>query len=150
MVAQQLHFDVAQRSDVLLQVNVAVAERRPRLGGYAAEQLMEGARGFHQLDAFAAAAMHSLDEDGIADFLREVRGPQRIRHHAVAARHHRHPEPHGRGDGVGLVAHRLHAGNRRADEVDAVGTHQLSELAALGEEADARMQRVHPLVLRHG
>ena len=145
-VAQKLHLDVAQRGHELLQVQIAIAKGAARLGGDPMKQLMEVRGPLHRLNALAAAAMHGLDEHRVADLGGHLGGPLRIGEDALAAGHHRHFQTHGRGDGVGLVAHGLHAGHRRSDEVDAPAADQFRELGALRQKADARMQGVHLLL----
>ena len=145
-VAQDLHLDMTQRGDVAFEIDVAVAERRAGLHRDAVEGLVEVVGGLHDLDALAAAAVYRLDEHRIADNRGDVGRPVAVGEDAVAAGHHRHAVLDGGGDGVGLVAHGLHAGDRGADEVDAVGTDEFRELGILGQEADSRVKRVHLLV----
>ena len=146
-VAQQLHLNVPQRRDALLQIDVAVAEGALRLGGDPMEELKELRAALHHLNALAAASVNGLDEHRIADFVGHLGGPFGVGQNAVAARNHWHPQTQRGVDGVGLVAHGLHAGDGRPDEVQAAAAGQFRELGAFGQEADARMQRVRPLLL---
>ena len=141
-VAQHLHFDVPQRRDESLQIDVAAAESGRRLGGDAMKRLVEVARRLHRGDAFAATPMHGLDEHRIADRRRGGGGAVAIGQHAVTARHHRHAVRERSGDRVRLVAHRLHAGNRRPHEVDAARAHQFGKARVLRKKTNARMQGV--------
>ena len=141
-VAQQLRFDVAQRRNVLFEVNVAVAECGARFHRDAMERLVEVVGRIDHLNAFAAAAVHRLDQHRVTDLIGDFGGAFDVRQNAVASRYHRNFEPQRRVDRVRLVAHRFHAGDRRADEIDAVAAAQLGEARILRQKADARVQRI--------
>ena len=110
---------------------------------------MEFGGGLHHLNALAATAMHRLDEHGITKLRSHLLRAVRIGENTVAAGNHGHLEPAGRGNGIGLVAHGFHGGDRRPDEVDAAAAHQFGELGVLRQEADAGVQRIHPFLLGH-
>ena len=148
-VAQDLHLDVPQGSHVFLQVHIAVAEGAARLGPYPVKQLVKLGLRLHHLDALAATSVHRLDQHGITEFRGHLLRPVRVRENAVAAGNHGHLEPGRGGDGVGLVAHGFHGGDRRPDEVDAVAAHQFGKLGVLGQEADSRVQGIHSLLFGH-
>ena len=86
--------------------------------------------------------MNRLDHDREADLGGELCRVLRIGEHAVAARHDWDVELLRGLHGVRFVAHPLHAGDRRADEVELVETDEIGEGRALGQKADSRVDRI--------
>ncbi len=146
-VPKQLGLDVPQGGDVLLQVDVPVSEGRARFDGDPVKKLVERISRLHNLNPLATSAMHGLNENRVDDLLRHLGGTLDVGEDAVASRHHRNVEAQRGVDGVGFVAHGLHAGHRGPDEVDPVRADQLGKLRILREKADAGMQRVGAFVL---
>ena len=141
-VPQYLHFQMAHELDELLQIHVSIAEGAEGLLAGARKGLVELLSGSHHAHPLAAPPEGRLDQDGIADLVGDGLGVHRVREHPLAAGYHLHPEPPGRGDGVGLVAHPLHAEVARADEVEPVLAAELGVAGVLGKKADPGMDRV--------
>ena len=143
LVAHDLELDVARPREILLDVHVAVAERRQRLGARELERALELVGVLRDAHALAAAARRRLDDDGKADLLREARAPR--------------PRPRP-GPGVpgmigtptAVIALRAAALSPMTRICSAVGpmnamlvaVHDLGELRVLGEKAVAGMDGV--------
>ena len=139
VIAEHLELDVARVLDVLLEVDVADAERRLRLALRGLERLAQLARRADDAHAAAAAAGDRLDDH------REARGPCAILRRlllavdrAVAARQDRDAGLLHRAPRARLVAEQPDDVRRRADELDVAGLADFGEVGALGQEAVAR------------
>ena len=73
LVAEHLELDVARRVDVLLEVDVAVAESRLGLPLRRLQRLRQLARLLDHAHAAAAAAGGRLDDDRVADLPGDLR-----------------------------------------------------------------------------
>ena len=89
LVGEDLHLDVPRPREVLLQVELAVAERRLRLGARHRHRRRQLRRGVHHLHAAAAAAGRRLDQHRIADGLGDRARLVLVLHRAVGAGDHR-------------------------------------------------------------
>ena len=147
-VAEDLELDVPRLREVLLEVDAPVAESALGLRGRELEggrELLVGARDAH---AAAAASGHRLQEDGIADALREVHRVLDRVERAGAAGNRRHAHlPDGRLRD-GLVAHPPDRVRRRADPLQPDLLEDLREVRVLREEAVAGMHGVGARDLR--
>src|SRR5437867_10948332 len=72
MVAEDLELDVARTLDVLLDVDVADAERRLRFALRGLDRVRQLVRGAHDAHPASAAAGRRLDDDRIAELLRQL------------------------------------------------------------------------------
>ena len=146
-VAEDLHLDVARAAHELLDVQVAVAERRLRLGAAALVDGGDLVGALHHARAPAAAAADRLEHHGAAgaEALLKV-GEEVLRlgdgHRVVDAAHDGHVGRHGGGAGARLVAEELEGLDARADEGQAGVGAGAGEAGVLGEEAVAGMHGV--------
>ena len=90
VVAEDLELDVARRLDVLLDVDVADAERRLGLALRGLERVRQLRRRSHDAHAAAAAAGRRLDDDRVADLLGDLERLLLALDRAVAAGQDRH------------------------------------------------------------
>src|SRR5687768_17012516 len=142
MVAEHLELDVARVLDVLLDVDVADAERRFRfaLGGLEClGQLLDVADDAH---AAPAAARDGLDDDRQAEVPRDLERLLFAVDRTVAAREDRYAGLAHGAAGPRLVAEQADYVGRRADELDVTGLAHLGEIRALREKPVAGMDRV--------
>ncbi len=150
LVAEDLHLDVAGLLEVLLHVEVAVAEGRVGLRAGHLEGRLQFLLAPHDPHALAAAPGAGLEDDGVADLLGQFLGFVRGGHRAVG--------PGQDGDarrlhgplGLGLVPHEGDGLGARADEGDVARLADLGELRRLGEEAVAGVDGVGVADLRRG
>ena len=143
MVAQHLKFDVPGTLDKLFQVHVGNAKGLLRLvarglpGGH---QVLAAA---HHAHAPAAAARRRFDDQRIPDAVAFGGGGLGIEHQAVAPRH----DGHSRGGHLAprllLFTHQPQHLGRGADKADVRGLANLREIRVFGQEAVARVNRVH-------
>ena len=141
-VRQHLDLDVARVLDELLDEHAVVGEAGARLVGGGAEalaRLLVAARDAH---ALAAAAGRGLDHDRIADFLGDLHRLVGILDHAEIAGDGIDARFLGQLLGFDLVAHRGDGVRIGPDEGDARLLQRRRELAVLGQEAIAGMDRL--------
>ena len=142
MIAEDLELDVARRLEVLLDVDVADAERRFRLALRRLERVRQVGRLLDDAHAAAAAAGDRLDDDRIADLLRDLGRALFALDRTVAAGQHRHAGLLHRPARLGLVAEQANHARVGADEADVARLADFGEVGALRQEAVAGMQRV--------
>ena len=142
VIAEDLELDVARVLDVLLDVDVADAERRFGLALRGLERLRQLRRRADDAHAAAAAAGDRLDDDRVAELLRDFLRLVLAVDRAVAARQDRHAGLLHRPPRARLVAEQPDHVRRRPDELDVAGLADLGEVGALREEAVAGMDRV--------
>ena len=142
LVAEDLELDVARRLDVLLDVDVAHAERRFRLALRGLDRVRQLARRAHDPHAAAAAAGGRLDDDRIADLLGDLERLLLALDRAVAARQDRHAGLLHHPARPRLVAHQADHLRVGTDEPDVAGLADFREIGALRQEAVARVNRV--------
>ena len=141
-VAEDLELDVPRLVEVLLEVDLGVAER---LLGLVARRLVGGGElplVAGDAHAAAAAAGRRLQDDGIADLSREREGLVHRVERTGRARKGRDARGRHRPAGERLVAHLPDRLGRRPDEGDVAVLEDLGEVCVLGEEAVARVDRV--------
>ncbi len=141
-VAENLDLDVARLGEILLHVDLVVAEGRLGLGARRRQGHAEVCRRLRDLHAASAAAGCSLDQDGEAHRLGDLHRLGFAVHRAVGSRHHRNAKPLGGLLGLDLVAHDADVFRRRADEGDLVLFEDLGEAGVLGQESVAGVHRV--------
>ncbi len=141
-VAEHLELDVARVAEIFLHVDGVVAERRAGFGRGLAHQAFELFLARHDLHAAPAAARRRLDQDRVADLLRQALCfPDRLER-SFRAGDERQAEL-GRGAlGLDLVAHRPDMLGLGADPDDVVELDDLRELRVFGEEAVAGVDGV--------
>ena len=142
LIAEHLHFDVARVLDVLLDVDVTVAERRFRLALRGLERLAHLAGVADDPHAAAAAAGDRLDDHREAQLAGDLEGLLFAVDRPVAAGQDRHAGLLHRAPRAGLVAEQPDDVRRRADELDVAGLADFGEVGALREEPVAGMDRV--------
>ena len=138
-VREHLDLDVAGLDDRLLEVDRAVAERRPCFGARQAERGLELPRRRHQAHTLPAPAPGRLDHHREADVLR---GPERfgVRFDRIGgARHDRHARLDRGAARRGLVAHAGDRGRRGAHVDETRAPTRLGEPRVLGQEPVAGM-----------
>ena len=142
-VAEDLHLDVARAAHELLDVHVAVAERRLGLGAAALVDGGDVVGALHHARTPSAAAADRLDHHGAA-VRQTVEECLRLgdRHGMVDAVHDRHVGRRGGGAGARLVAEELERLDARADEGQPGLGAGAGEAGVLGEEAVAGMHGV--------
>ena len=128
--------------DVLLDVDVADAERRLGLALRGLERLAELGRRADDAHAAAAAAGDSLDDHREAELAGDLERLLFAVDRTVAPGQDRHAGLLHRAPGAGLVAEQPDDVRRRADELDVAGLADLREVGALGEESVAGMDGV--------
>ncbi len=140
-VGEDLHLDVARPHHGLLEEDAGVAERGAGLAHRLGDRGRQLRRRLDAAHAAPAAAGDGLDEDREADV-----GGLRDERVDVVGRLGRAQHGHARGDRVllrgDLVARHLERLRRRSDEGDAVLGGARGELAVLGEESVAGVDRV--------
>ncbi len=141
-VAQNLELDVSRAREILLDVDLAVAERGERFGPRQLKRSREILRVGGDAHSLSAAAGRRLDDHGKADFPREPESFVRVVNRPVRARNDRHSDVLHRLAGGGLVAHEPDLLRGRSDEVDVGRDARLGELRVLGEETVAGMDGV--------
>ena len=142
MVADDLELDVARVLEVLLDVDVAVAEGGFGLALRGAEVGAELVGIAHHAHAAAAAAGHRLDDDRVADALGDLERGLFAVDRAVAAGQHRQARLLHRLARPRLVAEQLDDARIGPDEADVAGAAHLGEIGALGQEAVAGVNGV--------
>ena len=138
VVAENLELDVARRFDVLLEVDVADAERGFGFALRRLDRLRELARRAHDAHAASAAARGRLDDDGIADVLRQLERLVLAVDRTVAAGQDRHPGLLHHAAGARLVAHQADDLRGGPDELDVARFAHLGEVGALRQEPVTR------------
>jgi hypothetical protein len=142
LVADDLEFDVPWPGEILLDVHVAVAERRQRLGPRKLEGPREIVRVSGDAHALAAAAGRGLDDHGKADLLGEDERFVNVVDGTGRARNDRHADG---GHGFPrrrLVTHHADLIGRGSDEGDLRRRADIGEFRVLGQESVAGMDRV--------
>ena len=134
-VGHKLYLDMTRLEDILLQIDVGIAERRERLGLGHDKGIGELGLIHHHAHAFAAAARGGLDDHREADLPRYLYGAAFLGHHAVAARQHGHPCAFRRFPRPGLISHLLDALGAGANEPDPRGVADFGEARVLRQEA---------------
>ena len=142
MIAEHLELDVPGPLDVLLDVDVADAERRLGLALRGLERLAHLRRGADDAHAAAPAAGDGLDDHRKTELSGDLEGLLFAIDRAVAAGQnrnagllHRPPRPR-------LVSEKTNHVRRRPDELDVAGFADLGEVGALGQEPVPGMNRV--------
>ena len=141
-VAEDLHLDVPRLAEVLLEVDLVVAERGLGLGARGREGGLHVGGGAGELHAAAAAAGGRLDDHRVAELPGDLPRLVERRHRAVRAGHAGDAELAHRLLGGDLVAHQPDVLGGRADEDQAVVLDHVDEGGVLGEEAVAGMDRL--------
>src|ERR1043165_5706839 len=139
MVAEHLELDVTGVLEILLDVDVADAERRFGFALRGAQQVAKLARIPHDAHAASAAAGDGLDDHRVADVLGALERLLVAVDGTIAARQHRHARFLHRAARARLVAHQLDDVRVRPDEADVARLAYFGEIRALGEESVARM-----------
>ena len=137
-VAEDLDLDVARGGEVLLEVDLVVAEGGLGLGAGGLERRLHFVGVARELHAAAAAAGGRLDDDRVAEGLGDLAGLVEGGDRTVGAGDAGHAERLHRLLGGDLVAHDADVLGGRADEGDAVVLDDLHEVRVLGEKAVAR------------
>ena len=143
-VAQHLDLDVARLLEVLLDIDIAIAESGLRLRLGRAHGEFEIGLGASHLHAAPAAAGSGLDDDRIADVGGHAARFRKVRDAAFRARNHRDAKILGRELGGDLVAHDADVFRRGADELHAMLGEDVGKAGVLGEETVARMDSLGP------
>ena len=141
-VAKHLDLDVTRPGEILLDVDIAVAEGGERLVLRQREELRERVGIVRDAHSLPAAAGRRLDDHREADPLGHRQRLLDVAHDPRRARHRRHTGFGGEAAGRGLVAHGTDLVAGRADEGDVRRTTGVGELGILGEEAVARVNRI--------
>jgi hypothetical protein len=142
MIAEDLDLDVARVLDVLLEIDVADAERGFRLALRGLERLAQLRRLADDAHAAAAAAGDGLDDDRVAELLGDLQALLFTFDRAVAAGQHGHAGFLHRAPRARLVAHQTDDVRVGADELDVARLTDLREVGALGQEPVAGVNRV--------
>ena len=142
LIAEHLELDVSRRVDVLLEVDVADAERGFRLALSRLYRMTQLAGRPHHPHPTSAAAGRRLDDDGIADVLGDLErlllafdGPIAPRQDRDAGFLHDAACPR-------LVPHEADDLRIGTDELDVAGFAYLGEVGALGKKAVPGVDRV--------
>ena len=138
VIAEDLELDVAGTLDVLLDVDVADAERRLGFALRRLERLAQLRRGPDDAHAAAAAAGDRLDDDRKAEILGDLEGLLFPVDRAVAAGQDRNARLLHRPARPRLVPEQADDVRRRPDELDVARLADLGEVGALGQEPVAR------------
>ena len=125
-VAEDLHLDVPRLAEVLLEVDLVVAEGGLGLGAGGREGGLHVGGGAGELHAAAAAAGGRLDDHRVAERLSDLPRLVERRHRAVRAGNAGHAELLHRLLGGDLVAHQPDVLGGRADEDEAVVLHHVA------------------------
>src|SRR6185503_17589127 len=141
-VGEDLELDMPRVLEEFLHVHLVAAEGRQRLGACDRDRVEQRRVAVHDAHAAPAAAGGGLDDDGIADLVREPgvdlgvvrQRPVRSRHAGNAGRTHRLDSRH-------LVAHQANGFGLRPDENKAALLYALRKIGVLREEAVAWMNR---------
>ena len=137
-----LELDVARRLQILLDVNVADAERRLGFALRGLEGVRQIARRLDDAHAATAAAGDGLDDDRIADVLRDLERLLFAVDRAVAAGQHRHAGLLHRPPRLGLVAEQANDVRVGPDEADVARLAHFGEVGALRQKAVAGVNGV--------
>ena len=142
-IGDNLELDVAGLFKILLQVHLARAERGLALGASEREQARQLACVAHDPHPLAAAARRRFDQHRITDRLGvRLRIAQLRDAGAFAARQHRHAGALHDPARARLIAHQADMAGARPDEPQSGAMAGFGEIAVLGQEAVARMDRV--------
>ena len=141
-IEQDLDLDVARAVGQALEDEPVVAEGRQGLTSSGSERVGQAGRVADRVHALATAPGRGLDEERVADPSCGVRETRVGLVPAVVPGEDRHAESFGQDPGRGLVAHRSDRRRRRADPAQPGGLDGLGEVGVLGEEAEARVDRV--------
>ena len=141
-VAENLDLDVARALEVLLHIQLVIAECRHRLRGCGCERLLHVFGRSGDLDSPASAAGRGLDQDRVADLSRDPGRLLRIRNRPVGTRNAIDSQLRHRPLGGDLVAHDPDVIRSRSDEGYVVILKHLHEVGVLGQETVSRMDRV--------
>ena len=128
VIAEHLELDVAGVLEILLDVDVADAERRLRLALGGAKCVRHVGRCPDDAHPAAAPAGHGLDDDRVADVSGGLERLLFVLGRTVAAGKHRHARLLHRASGPRLVAHQLDDVRVGADESNVAGLAHLGEV----------------------
>ena len=147
VIGQDLHLDVARMLQISLQVDIGAAERalrRPAAGFERRRELFGPLRDAHPNPAPAGCR---LDHHRVTDPFRLAKGGAVVGERRRTGNHGNAGIAHS-ATGLDFVAHRSHAGCRRADEGQAVPGAHLGEGGVLGQKPIPGMDRVGALLAR--
>jgi hypothetical protein len=148
VVAEQLHFHVPCARDQLLQVHLVVAEGGLGFAPRDRQQFLELRIARHHAHAAAAAPPAGLEHHRVADAVCQTRALLQARGQRCRGRHHRHTRRHRQLARRHLVAEQAQSLGLRTDEHHARLKRRTREFGVLGQEAVARMNRIHPRLAR--
>src|ERR1051325_1223744 len=141
-IAEDLDLDMARLIDVLLDIDVAIIERRCCLGLGHCDLLRKILHLVDDAHSFSATTGDGLDDNGEADGLRDLFCLINVLDHAIRP-------PHDGDTGslhcifcAGFISHRLDHIRIRTDEGKSTGRTYVRELRVLREEAIAGMDRL--------
>ena len=134
-IAEHLDLDVPRRGYVLLDQDLAVAERRLRFPDCRLQRGFEFDGFLDAPHAPAAAARHRLDQHRIADLLGLLRKEFRLLALAVIAGHDRHAGVLHQLLGLALESHGADRARGWTDENDSGGSAGFGEFGVLRQEA---------------
>ena len=142
LVGQYLKFDVAGMVDVLLHVEVAVAECCGGLGLGRFEESRQFLFAAHDAHAASAAARRSLHDHRETNLPRPFHGFAFGRNDAVRPGENGHASLLHGGAGFFLLAHQAGDFRPRTDELDAAGLAHFGKIRVLGQQSIAGMHRL--------
>src|SRR5687768_13950423 len=150
LVAEDLELDVSRPHEVLLDVDVAVAERRQRLAARERERPLELVGVLGDAHPLPAPARRGLDDHREADRSGELERLLDVFHRTGRTGDDGNPDGGHRLSRRRLVAHDADLFGSGTDEGDVGCGADLGELGVLGEETVAGMDRVGAGDLRRG
>ena len=143
LVGQHLKLDVPRMLDVLLHVEIAVAERARRLRLRRLEQPRQFLFVADDAHAASAAARRGLHDHRKADLPRPLHRLAVGSDDSIRARQNRHARLLHRGARFFFFAHQPHHFRPRPDELDAAGLAHFGEVGVLRQQSVAGMDRIH-------
>ena len=141
---------MARFLEVLLDIDLVVAEGRFRFGPGGAERVVHVGCGTGELHAATAATGGGLDDHRIAELLADRAGCGQIRNAAVRTGNDRNTQVLRGLLGGDLVAHDADMLGRRTDEGDFVILDDLYEIGVLGQKPVTGMDRLRTCDLAGG